>query len=505
MESRTKAKVCSCLIAAVAVAGAGVPAPARGGPLTEKTANTPIPAFPGAEGHGALAVGGRGGEVVYVTNLNDAGPGSFRAAMLTPRPRLVVFRVAGTIFLKSFVNLDSAQSCVTVAGQTAPGLGVCLAGYPIRVRDGFHDGVFRYLRTRIGTNGHWRATRPADEVWYNVGPFDKSKIPAEVLDDWASLDAFAIIGKTNYVSDVIVDHCSLSWSIDETVSTAHYVKNVTFQWNIMAEASTIGHVEPGHNYGPILGSGNDYGRSRPLSFHHNYLAHHWYRAPQVCHLDIHYINNVNYNNGWDDFTIGSSQKEARPEADIIGNTFKQGPNHYAERYWGVKFHYQGANAYIADNRVLDIRGAPVPTYNPAEPWSVVKKGTGNPLYAYRRSNPLPRPRIPVTVHTAEEARELVLAGAGATRPARDSVDARIVADFRKGTGAFGIQSDYPDLCPNGACEPYPDEDRDGMDDRWERRHGLDPGDPADGPRDADRDGYTNVEEFLNETDPGRRE
>ncbi|MBN1671353.1 MAG: hypothetical protein JXR37_09985, partial [Kiritimatiellae bacterium] len=459
----------------------------------------PIPAFPGAEGHGALAVGGRGGEVVFVTNLNDAGPGSFRAAMEKTGPRIVVFRVAGTVFLKSFVSLRAEQSCVTVAGQTAPGLGVCLAGYPIRVLSGFHDGVFRYVRTRIGTNGHWRATTPEDARWCEMR--DKSKMPQQVLDDWGSLDAFIIWGKKSYVSDVIVDHCSFSWAIDETVSTYNYVKNVTFQWNIMAEASRTGHVEAGHNFGPLLASGHDCGRSKPLSFHHNYLAHHHYRGPQVCHLDIHYINNVNYNQHWDDFTIGSLDKTVRPQADIIGNTFKQGPNHYKDRYWGVKFHYRGAHAYIAGNRVLDIRGEPVPTYDPAEPWSVVKKGTSNPLYACRRVGPLLQPPIPVTVHTAEEACELVLAGAGATRPARDPVDARIVADFRNGTGAFGIRSDYPDLCPGGVCEPYPDDDRDGMDDRWERRHGLNPGDPADGPLDLDGDGYTNVEEFLNETDP----
>ncbi|MBN1671356.1 MAG: hypothetical protein JXR37_10000 [Kiritimatiellae bacterium] len=498
----TEMKVCLRLLAAMAAAGA--PGAARAGQPTKSAGRAPIPAFPGAEGHGALAVGGRGGEVVFVTNLNDAGPGSFREAMEKTGPRIVVFRVAGTIHLKSFVSLRAEQSCVTVAGQTAPGLGVCLAGCPIRLLDGFHDGVFRYLRTRIGTNGQWRATTPNDERFYD--PKDKSKIPKRVLDKWAGLDAFTIWGKKSYVSDVIVDHCSFSWSIDETVNTLGYVKNVTFQWNIMAEGSTNGHVEaPGHNLGPLLGSGHDYGRSKPLSFHHNYLAHHWYRVPQVCHLDIHYINNVNYNSGWDDFTIGSQEKAARPETDVIGNTFKQGPNHYKGRYWGVKFRYRGANAYIADNRVLDIAGAPVPTYDPAEPWSVVKGSTSNALYAIRRSSPLPQPPIPVTVHTAEEARELLLAGAGATRPARDPVDARIVADFRNGTGAFGIRSDYPDLCPGGACEPYPDADRDGMDDRWERRHGLNPADPADGPRDPDGDGYTNVEEYLNQTDPSRRD
>src|SRR5512133_1880471 len=188
------------------------------------TAAEPPLAFPGAEGHGRFASGGRGGEVYAVTNLNDEGPGSLRDGISAPR-RTIVFQVSGTIDLKS--DLVISNSNITIAGQSAPGDGICLKRYPLRI-DGANEIVVRYLRVRPGDE----AKKPLDGI--------------EVRD----------------ARNVILDHCSVSWSLDEGINTWHGAKNGTVQWCLIAEGLNRNiHYGP-HAYGASWGGEN-------CSYHHN--------------------------------------------------------------------------------------------------------------------------------------------------------------------------------------------------------------------------------------------
>ena len=219
------------------------------------TADTPsVPAFPGAEGYGAMTRGGRGGKVILVTNLNDSGPGSLREACETEGPRIVVFRVSGTITLERALRISNPY--ITIAGQTAPGDGICLKRYPLLINAS--EVIIRYIRVRLG-----------DET-----------------DD----DADAISGRYN--KNIIIDHVSASWSVDETVSI-YYCENVTIQWCLISESMyDAGHVKGAHGYGGIWGSNRS-------TYHHNLLAHHSSRNPRFasgCGYND-YRNNVVYNWG----------------------------------------------------------------------------------------------------------------------------------------------------------------------------------------------------------------
>ena len=220
-----------------------------------------LPAFPGAEGFGANSIGGRGGRVIEVINLNDSGPGSFRAAVETEGPRIVVFRVGGTIELMTEVVL--AHSFITIAGQTAPGAGVTLKTHPSNTRSaltvarGCHDVIIRHLRSRPGPHTgfpHAKAGREADS--------------SEVKD------ALQILGARN----VIIDHCSFSWATDEVVSTFYNSQDITIQWCIIAEALNKSRPDqqlPGK--GLLIGSKG----GQRISVHHNLLAHNVGRNPLI--------------------------------------------------------------------------------------------------------------------------------------------------------------------------------------------------------------------------------
>lgn len=185
-------------------------------------------AFPTAEGYGKYTVGGRGGTVYEVTNLNDSGVGSLRAAVEASGPRTVVFRVSGTINLTK--NLQINNPNITIAGQTAPGDGICLKKYPLIIAA--NQVIIRYLRVRLG---------------------------GESGDD-----SDAVSGR--FVSNVILDHISASWSVDETMSVYH-CENITIQWCLIAESMyNSNHVKGAHGFAGIWGSNNS-------SYHHNLLAH----------------------------------------------------------------------------------------------------------------------------------------------------------------------------------------------------------------------------------------
>ncbi len=447
-----------CAAAALALAAAAA-LPAR----------AQIPAFPGAEGFGASTPGGRGGAVVEVTNLNDAGPGSLRDALqVRTGARTVVFRVSGTIALASRIEMKAANSFVTVAGQTAPGEGIQLKNYGLMLRDGVHDVVVRHLRIRPGD------TTPGD--WNKDG----------VL-------VYGYGGTPVY--NVVFDHVSVEWAIDENVDVWDWVQSVTFQWCVIAEGSMTGHAEGPHSMGMLAGAHPKIN----LSVHHCLFAHNAARNPRLGDNregvgDVR--NNVIYN--WRNF--GPAENYGGAPVNYVGNVFLAGPNSSTvERSVFTvpdRTNSTGVRLYVDGNR------GPLCPEGCADDWDLrVVFAEDNQVYPAdealnRIYDPLPAP--PVTTWPAAAVVDAVLDGAGATLPRRDAVDARIVAEVRARTGQVGIGSDYPVL---RAVAPPPDSDHDGMPDAWEAAHGLDPIDADDRNGDLNGDGYTNLEEYLNQRDP----
>ncbi|MCD6362353.1 MAG: pectate lyase [Armatimonadetes bacterium] len=424
-----------------------------------------LPAFPGAEGFGAMSVGGRGGQVIEVTTLAASGPGSLLEAIETPGPRIIVFRVGGVIELP--MDIKVSHPFVTIAGQTAPGDGICLKGATLRIC--CNDVIVRYIRARIGDG----------EVGASPGNRDALKIEG------------------TRPRNVIVDHCSLSWSTDELLSTWATPQDITIQWCIIAEPLWHSiHPKGPHGMGMLIGA-----RSTRLSIHHNLIAHSPWRNPLIqgrgdhaCEVDFR--NNVIYN-----FGKYCTVARGRVQLNYVGNYIKRGADSETDQELHLdKNATTGAapEVYLAGNLAASVPAAG------GEQWSMVRDMAELGEETLRRAEPWDFPAV--TTQTAEEAFEAVLAGAGATLPVRDAVDERITADVRAGTGAaIDSPADVGGWPEYRSAEPPADGDHDGMPDAWETAHGLNPADPADGPADADGDGYTNVEEYLNATDPGAPE
>ncbi|WP_425992495.1 pectate lyase family protein [Brevundimonas sp. TWP2-3-2] len=433
---------------ALAPLAPGEPAPAE------------IPAFPGAEGAGRLALGGRGGAVLRVTNLNDSGPGSLRAAVETDGPRTVVFDIGGTIRLATPLRIREPR--LTLAGQTAPGGGITLRGQPLLISA--DDVVIRYVRSRLGD------------------------------EDGVETDAVTI----DRGQRIILDHVSASWSVDETLSIGsrdRVIDAVTVQWSIIAESLNLSaHSKGDHGYGSLV-RGN---RGARFTFHHNLWAAHRARMPRPGNYltpDIdpvgprfEFSNNVFYDWGQGHAGYNSDKDPATVSTYVFaGNAYRRGPDSTG----AVIFEEEStaAHAWFEGNSIDGVV--------PADPWAPV---TGDDTPGYRLTA-LPDWAMGAT-ETADQAFASVLAGAGAgagagASHARDAVDARILAGVVDGTGRIiNSQTDvggWPDLAPG---RPWTDTDGDGMPDAWETANGLDPA-TADGAVDRDGDGFTNLEDWLN--------
>lgn len=415
------------------------------------------PAFPGVEGFGKYTLGGRGGKVYEVTTLDDSGPGSFRAACEAEGPRTVVFRISGTIPLEHELKIRNPY--ITIAGQTAPGDGICIKNYQVSF-DTQHI-IFRYLRFR-----------PGDE---------KGK----------EQDGFGGGG-----DHIVVDHCTASWGVDETLSI-NKGSNLTVQWCIVSESLTKSlHKKGAHGYGGLWGGPGG-------SFHHNVLAHHSSRNPRASGneasglLDMR--NNVIYNWGFNSAYGGEMWGR-----NWINNYYKAGPATDKKVRNRIFYQKDPRGKMYADGNYVD--GFPKITQ---DNWSggIQYAPDGEATEATLRVMS-PYVVAPVKTETAEAAYESVLANAGCSLK-RDSVDERVIREIRTGTATFGetyggggkglIDSQaavggWPTL--NSLPAP-PDADHDGMPDDWEKAHGLNPDDSADGPQDANGDGYTNLEDYLN--------
>ncbi|MBN2612603.1 MAG: T9SS type A sorting domain-containing protein [Bacteroidales bacterium] len=427
------------------------------------------PAFPGAEGFGCYTTGGRGGVVYEVTNLSDAGVGSLRYGVEMSGARTIVFRVSGTINLTK--NLSIKNGNITIAGQTAPGDGICLRDYPAVVDA--DNVIIRYMRFRMG--------------------------------DAANVEGDAIWGRNQ--KDIILDHCSMSWSTDECASF-YDNENFTMQWCILSESlrNSI-HDKGTHGYAGIWGG-------KKASFHHNLLAHHDSRNPRMCGSRYSNLpalelvdmrNNVIYNWGSNSGYAGEGGSY-----NFVGNYYKPGPatksnvqsrifspnadngsNAQPAGVWGVFFvdsNYMHGSATVNNDNWMGIH--PNPSTKPlSELKSVTEFNKGQ-----------------IVTETAEDAFASVLAHVGASI-SRDIIDKRIVSETYNGSytytgsngstnGLIDTQTDVGGWPLLKSTEAPLDTDHDGMPDAWETLNGLNINDPNDR-NTVGTDGYTMLEKYLN--------
>lgn len=437
-------------------------------------AEKPI-AFPGAEGFGKYTTGGRGGQVLIVSNLNDKGAGSLREAINVKGPRIIVFSVSGTIHLDSplFIKGD-----VTIAGQSAPGDGICLADHPVSLSG--NNIIIRYMRFRMG---------------------DKNQRGGMVNGNGGD-DAFGGTRRSN----IIIDHCSMSWSTDEVFSV-YAGDSTTLQWNLIAEPLNYSyHFETGdtdyehHGYGGILGG-------KHTTVHHNLYAHCANRTPRFDGIRnapeelVDFRNNVIYNWGSNNVYAGEGGNY-----NIVNNYYKHGPstsksvkNRVANPYKTDRIPF--GKFFIQGNYV---DGSVEVTANN---WLGVVMEKGNE--ADKKSAMLAdaNPSIPILLQPAKQAYNAVLQQVGASFK-RDTLDQRIIQNVKNRTGNFiDVQGGFPHgtafektvkAWPALRSLPAPtDADQDGMPDSWEKLQKLSPNDENDAIAFTLNKQFTNIEMYLN--------
>lgn len=457
------------------------------------------PAFPGAEGFGRYVTGGRGGNVYHVTSLADDGSeGTLRWALGKSGVKTIVFDVSGTIHLKS--SLDISIGNVTIAGQTAPGDGICVADYPVSIKA--NNVIVRYMRFRLGNNN---VLINGADGWDGFGGFDQQ--------------------------DLMIDHCSVSWSIDECLSVLGN-KNTTVQWCLVAQSLVnSGHSKGAHGYGGNWGGSG-------ASFHHNLIAHHGSRTPRLgprptTQLDerMDMRNNVIYNFGGNGCYGGEGMN-----VNIVNNYYKPGPGSPTD-----KKGYRIAGIGIRTNKYVNT----YPAYAPALHLWGKYYVTGNYNSKYTQLNQdnwtygilnqidasgcdgtftqetkdsiklaEPIDYILTTTHSAADAYDRVLDFAGASLH-RDSFDELMVSDTRNGKATYtgsglskgfvNSQDDNKPADADASWSAWPtlaskeapkDTDGDGMPDEWELANALDPTNSNDG-KTIGADGYSNLENYLN--------
>lgn len=445
-----------------------------------------VPAFPGAEGAGKYVTGGAGGSVYTVTSLADDGSeGTLRWAINKEGTRTIVFAVSGIIELEKPLKVQKGN--VTIAGQTAPGDGICLKNYTFYI--GADNVIVRFIRSRMG---------------------DECKTEDDAMGGHAGSHG------------IILDHCSLSWCTDECGSF-YGATAFTMQWCILSESLTISvHAKGSHGYGGIWGG-------EGATFHHNLLAHHANRTPRLCGSrytgrpedeKVELRNNVIYNYGSDGAYAGEGGSY-----NIVNNYYKPGP------YTATKSSYNRIFTAYADegknknadgvHGVFYVRG----NYFDSSCSALSEKqrkmldvvNFSNEVGFVIKNNFAPASEVLTNTEfdisdtsfteTAEDAYQSVLAHAGASL-ARDAVDARVVKDTQKGTykyrgskgsklGLIDSQKDVKGWPEYKQTEPLKDTDGDGMPDEWESAQGLNPDDASDGAKYNLSPEYTNLEVYMN--------
>lgn len=461
-----------------------------------------IPAFPGAEGGGAYTTGGRGGRVIVVTSLADSGPGTLRSACQQGGARIIVFNVSGIIRLKTPIILRAPY--VTIAGQTAPGNGVCIAGETFWINT--HDVIIRHLRFRRGET--------------NVGRRD---------------DALG----GNPVGNIIIDHVSASWGLDENMSLYRHMYNdstgspeirlgtvnLTIQNSIFSEGLDTWN----HAFGSTLGGEN-------CSFMRNLWANNTGRNPSIGWCGVfNFANNVVFN--WVHRSVDGG--DYRAQYNIINNYFKPGPatlrndpvsHRIIKPASGrSKLSYLTFGRCYVEGNIME--GYPQITrdnWNGGVQVDDFHHNCNKYCADMRVDKPLPMTSF--TIMPTDQVFDYVLANCGATLPQRDAVDERIVKVVRTGVPIYnkdyvpdttpqfkhrrlpknsykvGIITDIAQVggYPEYKGSPYKDSDMDGMPDSWEKKYGLNPHNPDDAKGDLNGDGYTNIEKYINNIDPAKK-
>ena len=439
----------------------------------------PAIAFPGAEGFGKFTTGGRGGKIYIISNLNDKGLGSFREAAEAKEKRIIVFSVSGTIHLETRLSI---KGHVTIAGQTAPGDGICLADNSVSL--GGDNIIIRYLRFRMGDK-------------YQKGG---------MVDGNGGDDAFGGVRRKN----IIIDHCSLSWSTDEVFSV-YAGDSTTLQWNLIAEPLNYSyHFETGdkdyehHGFGGIWGGNH-------LSAHHNLFAHCNNRNPRFDGIrntpeeNVDYRNNVIYN--WGSNTIYAGEGG---NYNIVNNYFKYGPSTNKNVRYRIANPGRRENAPVIPFGKWYVNGNYVDESVEVTNNNLLGVDMGNGGTEEDKKNTVveePIPALTILVQTAREAYEAVLVSVGASKK-RDTLDQRIINDVKNRTGNFiDVQGGFPHgtayeftvkAWPALRSLPAPsDTDKDGLPDEWEKKNGLDPTDASDAAQDKLDKQYTNIEVYFN--------
>ena len=471
-----------------------------------------IPAFPGAEGGGMYTAGGRGGKVLVVTNLNDDGPGSFRWACEQGGARIIVFNVSGIIWLKTPIILRAPY--VTIAGQTAPGDGVCIAGQSFQVNT--HDVIVRHMRFRRGSTN----------VWYREDSFGG-----------------------NPVGNIMIDHCSCEWGLDENISFYRHMfdmgdgkpsrKEPTVNVTIQNTISAKGLDTYNHAFGSTIGGEN-------TTFMRNLWADNTGRNPSIGWGGVfNFVNNVIYN--WVHRTADGG--EFSTMSNFINNYYKPGPLTPKDSPVGYRivksesrsqklFPYAQYGRVYAIGNIMEGNERVTKDNWDGGIQTSDKDGKLNPdELALMKSNE-PFPMAHMTILPSEKTFDYVLENVGATLPTRDIVDERIINEVRTGEAYYvkklpkdnpygdhwgmrdrskneeglfkyrrlpkdsykkGIITDPRQMggYPEYKGEPRVDTDGDGMPDDWEIANGLNPNDPSDANGDCTGDGYTNIEKYIN--------
>ena len=458
-------------------------------------------AFPGAEGGGMYTTGGRGGKLLHVTTLaddaNNPPEGSLRWAVEQSGARTIVFDVAGIITLKKDLKITNGD--ITIAGQTAPGDGICIKGYCTWIEA--DNVVIRFLRFRLGDEAPWTA----DEI--AAGKADGQD---------------CINGR--YHNNIIIDHCSMSWSVDECASF-YGNENFTLQWCLMAESMQSCGLHKktsgggNHGYCGLWGGKN-------ASFHHNLLAHHYSRNARIDHPHIYQDhqnparrgnvelrNNVVYN--WGDNSAYGGEGGA---FNFINNYYKPGPSSKARKYFVDAYAVYTSTCSTCGKSNI-VHGYPALYFsgNVHTEYSTLDNGSGGVNWhqgsGYENYQTMLSEALPLcgkdgadaysTVHLALVASEKICSWAGASL-SRDAVDGRVVNDVKNGSGAL-INDIAAVMAANGGVawpeykgDTLDDSDRDGIPDKYEDLFGLDKGDASDAAKKTlDTKGrYTNLEMYL---------
>lgn len=473
-KNRKIAVMASALMAVCSAAGAF---PQMGLP-TAKAAG--VIAFPGAVGGGKYATGGRGGEVVHVTNLNDSGAGSFRDAVSKPN-RIVVFDVSGTIELKG--NILCSNN-ITIAGQTAPGgSGITLKNYKMGMSG--DNIICRYISSRPGP---YASTSSGNDAWGGAKG-----------------------------SNSIIDHCSMGWTTDEQWGLYSNNLNYTVQYSVLGPADSWGGHKKGlHGFGIMLGKGD-------LTFDHNLIIHNVsrnFRGKVPDQYVADFTNNIIYDWGYQTTygTIG--------HLNYVNNTLKAGNSTTGGYHWmyvDSSTKPQNFKVYCAGNRMINKDGSVNGITNNNWDGVTVKESIGitkNDLYS---ASPFPiningeNVSTATTCESAAASYDHVIsfAGNGISPEKRTAIDRQCADETKNGTGQCSGTAAFDSSEANltkynikcGVTYTYPsavlkkeitDTDNDGMDDNWELARGLDPSDPTDTNGDYCGQGYTNIEYYIND-------